>query len=69
MKIRIVSYTDNVSGEGNRGYSFHASLKDAKQAIKESYHDAEIMYSCNVPLTKQAVLDFMNRYGGHPDNG
>ena len=69
MKVFRVSLED--PRDGHKGYEFASSLSHARQ-IQEQ-HSANGMICEISPLmvriTKCGVLEFLNRYAGHPDNG
>jgi hypothetical protein len=72
MKIYKVTLYDCV--EGNQGYTFHGSKRAATQRAAEFRRDNADDRSTEIDIItvktdRAGILDALNRYAGHPDNG
>lgn len=74
MKIYQVSYLSH--SEGSHGFSFHSSMKEAKkrlsefkQKTKSDFNDQSEVRCLRFPATKRGVLQVLNIYASHNDNG
>lgn len=62
--------TSGVEGE-HQGYSYHSSKADAQRAVREvkaNGHECTIEVTECKP-TKAEIIDYLNRYAAHPNNG
>lgn len=66
MKIYRVSYKDDF--DEHTGYSYHSLRRDAKAAMTDTERktDVEII---EVKATKSGIVQALNEFGGHPNNG
>jgi hypothetical protein len=57
------------SGEDGEhlGYSYHASVHQAKQYMKE--HGGRVSDTAKTPKTKEGVLKLLRAWAEHPNNG
>jgi hypothetical protein len=78
MKVYKVSLLNcpELGGE-HAGYFYTRFSTKVREYLKEHHpHQLkekgwrdEYVHTYNVSVTKEGVIDFMNRYGSHPDNG
>lgn len=69
MKIYRVSL-DDLRGDGHRGYEYCPSKGAANKTIRAVAETCQCEIEIiDVPLTKAGVLNALNQYGGHPNNG
>ena len=59
----------NTSGE-SKGYEYYPSLAAMDKNVKDYPHTADT-FCCkiNTPRTKKEMIQVLNQFGGHPDNG
>ena len=62
--------------EGHQGYEYCMNRKDADQAVKDFEADNENdsdkstdIQELETPKTKEEIVNFLNRWGSHNDNG
>jgi len=68
--IYRVSFADQ--DREHQGYGYYGSKAEAGQEIREHVRQggvAHLKEGRTTPKTKQEVLDLLNRWGGHNDNG
>ena len=66
MKIYRVTYRE-ADGE-HHGFSYHATQREVNAIDNSDEMIAEVKVF-DVPLTKGAILAFLNNHCGYPDNG
>ena len=53
----------------SRGYTYFANRKDAKRASKEYGKPYGEINNLDVDISRPGIINALNIYGGHPDNG
>lgn len=72
MKIyRVSKYCGQ---EGHQGYEYHSNKKDAEKSQKEfnSWYPNDVLEGVeefNYPITKKGMLEALNFFGSHANNG
>lgn len=79
MTMTVVLYRNHYSTEmdSSRGYSWHKNRDDAKRAYSDAEkfpeggfdQRAECAVPVSIHLSKGGLLDALNKYASHPDNG
>lgn len=69
MKVFRVSFED--PRDGHKGYEFARNISYARKLKKWNTSRGLVaeIEPLAVTLTKAGVLNFLNRYAGHPNNG
>jgi hypothetical protein len=75
MKFYRVRYSSEGGNSG--GYSWHTSRRDAEKAARDAAANDPAEYIDGPPQwdeieivpTKKSLLDALNTYAGHPNNG
>ena len=74
MKIYRISSVGGdasaVTGE-HQGYQYVSNKRDLRKSLREATsfdHDAEFEV-INVEISKRGILEALNKYGEHPNNG
>ena len=67
MKFYRVHFVNHAE-MGSQGYEFFTSKRAAEKKAREYGPTAEVE-EIQVTPTRAGILDALNRYGSHPDNG
>lgn len=69
MNIYQVSYRDDC--DEHKGYSYHATRREARKTIKTAEHAEQTcdVEKVTVSVTKAGILKALQRFASHPDNG
>jgi hypothetical protein len=68
MRLYRNAYTEK-DGNEHQGYEFFVSKESARQAAKANDECDTDTTVIEVLGTKAGIVDALNRFGGHPDNG
>jgi hypothetical protein len=63
------SATGRIRGGEHVGFQYCSSYEEAKKYMKENPRWEGEIHMIDVPITKSGILDALNFYGRHPDNG
>lgn len=76
MKIyRVSLFDEHGEHDEHSGYQYFSNKKDATTLAKANcqdpmdFYSGKIMTEFEVKLNKKSVIDALNKYGSHPDNG
>lgn len=70
MKIYRVSYwTIDEEDYENNGFTFHSNKADAQRALSQAEERGNCIEEFDFPITKQGMLDALEKLAKHPDNG
>ena len=69
MKLYRVPIRDDKKDE-SKGYRWFTNHREAVKCFKaRSDKEIDFIEKLTVPKTKKEMIDFLNNYGGYPDNG
>ena len=63
------SAAGRIRGGEHVGFQYYSSYEEARKYMKENPRWECEIRMIDVPITKSGILEALNFYGGHPDNG